>query len=183
MKKQMIELRPFEWKDAKELYEMLREQEVHQYLDMVLNTYQNYEEWLQKIEWLEILGEAYHRCVWNEEEKLIGEIYLINMDQENRRAEMGTWIGRNYWGKGYNRLIKERVLSEAFTRLYLETILLFMQKENQRSIRSLQRLPYITKPLNEQYQDLIKYKEYKLGKTIELLIVKKEDFFSSSSFA
>ena len=180
MEYKQVVLKPFKWDDAPLLYEMIKVTEVHRYLDMIVDTYENYAKWLQHIEWLEYIGEAYHRTIWNEINQCIGEVYLTNMDQETGVAEIGTWIGEEYWGKGYNHSIKERVLFEAFTDLKIVAVLFFVQEENHRSIRSILKMPYISEAKTESYQKMIQYKEYKIGKPIKLWVVKKEDFLQSS---
>ena len=53
--------------------------------------------------------------------KLVGAIGLT-IDGENESAELGYWIGRSYWGRGYATEAAETVLMYGFTELGLNRI-------------------------------------------------------------
>jgi len=53
---------------------------------------------------------------------LIGSVGLRDIDQEHRQAELGFWIGRDWWGKGYAREAARAVLHFGFNALELNRI-------------------------------------------------------------
>lgn len=53
---------------------------------------------------------------------LIGSIGLRDIDREHLQAELGFWIGREWWGKGYAREAATAVIGFAFDSLGLNRI-------------------------------------------------------------
>jgi len=171
-----IDLKEFSWHWAEQMYQLINDEQVYHFLDLHLDNYTKFQKWLQEIEWSERLDIAFHRIIFNKTGKLIGGIFLHNMDQQKKYAEMGTWLGKDYWGLGYNDLAKKEMLKIAFTKFNLDTILLFVDVNNLRSIHSLQKLSYVTDDFDKRYKNIKKYKEYKLVKPLHLYLVNKKDF-------
>jgi [ribosomal protein S5]-alanine N-acetyltransferase len=53
---------------------------------------------------------------------LIGSVGLRDIDPEHRQAELGFWIGRDWWGQGYAREAARAVLRLGFETLELNRI-------------------------------------------------------------
>lgn len=56
---------------------------------------------------------------------------------------LGTWLGKPYHGKGYNKLAKDSFFSELFYELDIETIFMRIRKINIRSIKAAEKLQYV----------------------------------------
>ena len=69
---------------------------------------------------------------------LVGTIGL-DLNSEHARAEMGYWIGRPYWGKGYASEAAERVLRYGFETLGLHRIHAMHFARNPASGRVMQK--------------------------------------------
>jgi ribosomal-protein-alanine N-acetyltransferase len=54
--------------------------------------------------------------------RLIGCVGLRDIDREHRQAELGFWIGREYWGQGYAREAAKAVIGYGFEVLDLNRI-------------------------------------------------------------
>lgn len=54
---------------------------------------------------------------------------------------LGTWIGKPYHGKGYNRPAKDAFFKELFNELGIETVFMRIREENIRSIKAAEKLP------------------------------------------
>jgi RimJ/RimL family protein N-acetyltransferase len=91
----------------------------------------------------EKLGKQYSRVILNEDEHLIGVITLKDINETNKTSHIGTWIGHQYWGRGYNSLAKSEILYTAFTVLNLEKIYAGAKLSNIRSQKAQEKLPYI----------------------------------------
>ena len=104
---------------------------------------QQYEEYLfltkQMIE-AEERGELISRTILDEWGNPIGTITLY--DVANQAGFLGTWLGKPYHGKGYNHLAKQHFFEELFFELEIETIFLRIKKENIRSFKAAQKMPY-----------------------------------------
>ncbi|XJZ25835.1 GNAT family N-acetyltransferase [Bacillota bacterium Lsc_1132] len=106
----------------------------------------SYEEFLfmtkQTIE-AEERGELISRTILDEWGAPIGTINLY--DIENNAGFLGTWLGKPYHGKGYNSPAKDAFFKELFFEMGIETIFMRIKKENIRSIKAAEKLPYVVK--------------------------------------
>ncbi|HEY4552387.1 MAG TPA: GNAT family N-acetyltransferase [Bacillaceae bacterium] len=106
----------------------------------------SYEEFLfltkQTIE-AEERGELISRTILDEWGNPIGTINLYDI-QENA-GFLGTWIGKPFHGKGYNHGAKEAFFQELFFEKSIHTVYMRIRKENIRSRRAAEKLPYTIK--------------------------------------
>ncbi|HEK9102977.1 GNAT family N-acetyltransferase [Bacillus pfraonensis] len=104
----------------------------------------SYEEFLfltkQTIE-AEERGELISRTILDEWGNPIGTITLF--DVQEKAGFLGTWLGKPYHGKGYNKLAKDAFFSELFYELDIETIFMRIRKVNIRSIKAAEKLSYV----------------------------------------
>jgi ribosomal-protein-alanine N-acetyltransferase len=75
--------------------------------------------------------------------QLIGITGLSDFSHRDRRAVVGTWLGREHWGSGANRESKALVLAMGFRALRLNRITALASPQNVRSIAALQRLGFV----------------------------------------
>jgi [ribosomal protein S5]-alanine N-acetyltransferase len=68
-----------------------------------------------------------------------GVIDLKGIDYVNKKADLGYWIGEEYWGKGIATASVRLVISYAFSELGLEEIYAYVFPENKASIRVLEK--------------------------------------------
>jgi [ribosomal protein S5]-alanine N-acetyltransferase len=71
--------------------------------------------------------------------QLIGTIGLREIDQEHLQAEMGFWIGTDWWGKGYATEAAKRVIRFGFEELGLNRIYAHHMVRNPASGRVLEK--------------------------------------------
>jgi [ribosomal protein S5]-alanine N-acetyltransferase len=72
----------------------------------------------------------------------VGVIGLNELSRRDRRAMVGTWLGRDHWGSGVNAESKALVLHLAFAVCGLERVGAYSNPENVRSTRALERLGF-----------------------------------------
>lgn len=82
-------------------------------------------------------GADFHMAVRLEGGELVGMCAIANIDNTNMRAEIGYWIGRRHWGKGYGKEAVRLMLHFAFETLRLNRICAKVIIGNERSIRLL----------------------------------------------
>ena len=70
---------------------------------------------------------------------LVGIIGLKNIHIENRKANLGYWIGESFWGNGIASESVELVINYAFSVLKLEEVYAYVYSQNKRSIRVLEK--------------------------------------------
>ena len=68
----------------------------------------------------------------------MGIIGLKNIHIENRKANLGYWIGDSFWGNGIASESAELVINYAFSVLKLEEVYAYVYSQNKRSIRVLE---------------------------------------------
>jgi ribosomal-protein-alanine N-acetyltransferase len=72
----------------------------------------------------------------------IGLTGLSEFARRDRRAFVGTWLGRGHWGTGANRESKALVLRLAFDVLGLHRVSAYANPENARSVAALERIGF-----------------------------------------
>jgi RimJ/RimL family protein N-acetyltransferase len=87
-------------------------------------------------------GESISRTIVDEWGSPIGTINLYDIKEKS--GFIGTWIGEPYFGKGYNQKAKTAFFLELFNELGIETVYMRIKKENTRSQKAAEKLPYVT---------------------------------------
>jgi RimJ/RimL family protein N-acetyltransferase len=88
-------------------------------------------------------GERLEFVIAGEDGQPIGITGLSEFSERDRRAVVGTWLGRPYWGTGANQESKALVLSVGFRSLGLQRISAYAHPGNERSVRALERLGFV----------------------------------------
>jgi RimJ/RimL family protein N-acetyltransferase len=129
--------------ECHELYDLLSHPDVFPF---VRQKAASYEEFLfltkQTIE-SEERGELISRTIGDEWGNPIGTINLF--DIQDNAGFLGTWLGKPYHGKGYNKPAKEAFVQELFYELGMETVFMKIRKANVRSQKAAEKLPYVVK--------------------------------------
>jgi ribosomal-protein-alanine N-acetyltransferase len=73
----------------------------------------------------------------------IGVVGLSELARRDRRAVVGTWLGRRWWGTGANAEAKALVAQLAFRHLGLERLGAYADIENARSQAALERIGFV----------------------------------------
>jgi RimJ/RimL family protein N-acetyltransferase len=138
-------LRPFELSDAGDVQRLAGERAV---ADTTLNIPHPYEDGMA-VEWISThrplfeAGElANFAVVVREGQTLIGAMGLM-LSRKFERGELGYWIGRPYWNKGYCTEAGRTILRYAFETLNLNRVHASHLRRNPASGRVLQKLGMI----------------------------------------
>ena len=99
-------------------------------------------EWVASLERKRESGERLELAIAGEDDRLLGITGLSELSGRDRRAVVGTWLGRPHWGSGANRESKALVLALAFRRLRLLRVTAFAHPENARSLTALERIGF-----------------------------------------
>jgi RimJ/RimL family protein N-acetyltransferase len=70
---------------------------------------------------------------------LVGTISLKNINLVDKKANLGYWIGEQYWGRGIATECITLVICYAFSELELEEVSAYVFPENKASIRVLEK--------------------------------------------
>jgi ribosomal-protein-alanine N-acetyltransferase len=88
-------------------------------------------------------GDRLEFAIDHREAGVIGVTGLSEFSLRDRRAVVGTWHGREWWGKGANRQSKTLVLALAFAGLGLDRVTAWCGTDNGRSQKALERLGFV----------------------------------------
>ena len=78
----------------------------------------------------------------NSDQQIIGTCTLSHVDANNRRAELGYALNRNYWGNGYMGEALVALIDYAFVNLNLHRLEADVDPRNEKSIRALESLGF-----------------------------------------
>ena len=84
----------------------------------------------------------YEFFIVDADDRPLGVTGLTELSDRDRRAVVGTWLGRPYWGTGANRESKELILHVAFRALGLQRVSAYAHPENTRSLAALEKLGF-----------------------------------------
>ncbi len=104
------------------------------------------------------------------ENKLIGAISLMHIDCKNKNAELGYWLGKKYWGKGYMTEAVKLMLKFAFEKLKLHRIYANLFEKNVASRRVLEKASFKLEGIMREH----KYRYNKWHNELKFGILKKE---------
>ncbi len=160
-----IILRPFNLSDAKEVQRQAGNPKVaattatipHPYLDGMA------EDWISKhSKWFE-QGDAVDWAIELKKTKALVGCISLGIDKINSRAEIGFWVGEEFWGNGYCSEATVEAIRYGFDILSLNKINSRHMAENPGSGRVMQKAGM----LQEGY---LKQHMYKNGKFVDVVV-------------
>lgn len=129
--------------DADALFELGRDPDVSRYF-----SWGPYTERVQAAAFVERMaeqresGERLEFVIAGEQDEPLGITGLSEFSRRDRRAVVGTWLGRPYWGTGANAESKALILALGFRVLGLQRISAYAHPDNARSVRALEKLGF-----------------------------------------
>lgn len=126
---------------AKALFPLLQHPEVFPYVREKAQTLEDYCRLTEQAIIEELHGRMISRTIISEYKQPIGIINLVNI--EANTGFLATWIGKPFFGKGYNHQAKIAFLGELFAISTIETVYLKIRKTNTRSLRANAKLAFI----------------------------------------
>ncbi|WP_413375109.1 GNAT family N-acetyltransferase [Alkalihalobacillus sp. 1P02AB] len=128
--------------DCHVLYDYLIDPAVFPYVRQKANSYDEFVFLTKQTVEAEERGELISRTVTDEWGAPIGTINLF--DISDNAGFLGTWVGKPFFGKGYNKLAKDAFFDELFYSCDIQTVFMRIRKENIRSFQAAKKLPYCT---------------------------------------
>jgi len=168
-------LKQLDLNDASTLFELMQHPEVFPYVREKAETIDQFYFLTKQVIEKELANEIISRTICTEYGEPIGSISLYNI--KNKAGFLNTWLGKPYFGKGYSQYSKEKFFSELFYETEIETIYLKIRKDNIRSLKSTEKLPYATFA-NHSYLDI--YEQINQHKEMfDLYVVEKHNYLST----
>jgi [ribosomal protein S5]-alanine N-acetyltransferase len=138
--------------DAARLFELASDSEVTRFFSWGPYTAQS-----QAVDYISNLarkradGSRLEFVIEHPEAGVIGVTGLSEFAVRDRRAVVGTWHGREWWGSGANRQSKTLVLALAFAGLRLGRVTAWCGTDNGRSQTALERLGFVHEGVLRQW--------------------------------
>jgi ribosomal-protein-alanine N-acetyltransferase len=129
--------------DAEALYRMGADPEVVSWFSW--GPYTDIAQAREFIDWLAAArasGERLEFVIAGEDDEPLGITGLSEFSMRDRRAVVGTWLGREHWGTGANRESKDLILALAFGPLGLLRVTAHAHPGNERSMRALDKMGF-----------------------------------------
>ena len=161
------------------LYELMTHPEVFPYIRQKANTVDELYFITKQTMEAEENGELISRTILDEFQQPIGTINLF--DIEENHGFLATWIGKPYFGKGYNRVAKEAFFDELFFNHFIDGIFMKVRKTNVRSLKAVLKLPYIALA-NQAYPEVFG-KINPVEEIYDLFVISRENYMSYQQFA
>lgn len=171
-----ITLQPHSLTNADRIFTLTSAPEIKEALGLQVNTVHDTIDFLQAVMAEELEGKTVSRAIINEDGELIGITTLMFIDRESASCSLGTWIGHEYWGQGYNTASKYAILQTAFAELDLDRVFIGARLVNKRSQAAQKKLPFITWNVEADYPDVHAALEKKEGQPCLLNVVHRADF-------
>lgn len=160
-----IKLRRPQLSDADNIYKNLQDKETVRWT-FIPQPYKKQDaiKWIRKTHYRIINKKEYHfAIVLKTENRVIGAIALMAIDWKNKNAELGYWLGKRYWGKGFTTEAVKLILRFAFEKLKLRRIHAFSFEENIASRRVLEKCGF-------KLEGIMREGRYKDGRWHNMLI-------------
>ena len=120
-------IRRFKIEDAHDVYESCNDYEVAKTTLGIPFPYtlEMAESWITKLSQREEEGTSYEFAICFKENpnKIIGCIALTDVNPKAKRAEMGYWINRSYWGQGIATEAAKCMINFGFNKIGLHSII------------------------------------------------------------
>ncbi|WP_211655385.1 GNAT family N-acetyltransferase [Planococcus alpniumensis] len=121
-------------------------------------------------------GTRIARVILNEHAQLVGLTDLMFIDHAKKSCHIGTWIGQEYWGQGFNEASKVEILKIAFEELGLSRVFAGARTVNIRSQKAQEKLPFISLNVEGEFPEEHQALENKEKQPCILHVFRKEDF-------
>ncbi len=152
-----LTLRQLVINDDQEILTLRSDREINKYLDrQISETIDDARSFINKIT---ESNSFYWAITLSGKNVLIGTICLFDFSDENDKCEIGFELLTNFQGQGIMKEAVEKVIDYAFNIIKVQKIEAFLHKDNQRSIKLLEKLSFrnSNKP-DKTNPDLICYK-------------------------
>lgn len=164
--------------ETTELYHLLRHPEVFPFVRQKPASAEEYLFMTKQLMEEEQQGLTVSRTIVGDYGQPIGTISIF--DVADGAGFLGTWIGKQYQGKGYNQKAKYDFLCELFFELDFHTVFLRIRTQNTRSQAAAMKLPYVIDAAETHPQLLaeinageVQYNLYKIPRDLFYLVTKK----------
>lgn len=137
--------------DAERMFALASDPDVTRFFAWDYRRQRDAEAWIAGLTGRRDRGELLELAVDLRGEGIVGATGLSELARRDRRATVGTWLGRAHWGTGINEESKALVAALAFGPLGIERLTAHASAGNGRSQRALERLGFVREGVLRSY--------------------------------
>lgn len=163
----LIRLRQLRKSDASSIQENANNRKIGQNVPLIPHPYTLSDalEWIKTTHSLSRKATGYNFGIENRQTReVVGCIGLKNINRADKNAEVGYWLGEQFWGKGYMTEAVNLILGYLFRDLRLRRVYAIVNAANIGSIRVLEKNGFIREGtfrkacmLNRRWTDVYAY--------------------------
>jgi ribosomal-protein-alanine N-acetyltransferase len=130
--------------DEQEIFTLRSDSEINKYLDrQISDTIDDARNFINKINENSRKNDSlYWAITLSNKTVLVGTICLFGFSDKNGKCEIGYELLPNFQGQGIMREAVEKVIDYAFNTINVEEIEAYLHRDNQRSIKLLEKLSF-----------------------------------------
>ena len=143
MKVKKYILKEIEDSDINKIHKGLSDPDVTKYYAVHFSTL---EETKEQMEWYSNLKKSGTGLWWGiydeSDNQFCGAGGFNDLDKQNKKAEIGLWLYKEYWGKGILKKVMPQLFEKEFTDLGLNRIEGFVVSDNQKCKTALEKINF-----------------------------------------
>lgn len=171
-----VTLVPHKLDFCEDIYRMSSAPPVKEALGLPDGTVEDTRQFVRQAMQQEREGVTVPRVILDGHGNLIGLTDLMFIDHSKKSCHIGTWIGHDYWGQGYNEASKIEILRIAFEELGLDYVFAGAREVNVRSQKAQAKLPFIRLGVEKEFPEEHHALEKKEKQPCVLNVFAKTDF-------
>lgn len=141
MQTERLILRPLEMNDVDTITDLLQGDDIHKNIQSLPYpyTHTDAENFIQSTYEERDKGTGYIFGIIRREDGVLIGVTGIHPKASHRRAELGYWLGKKYWGQGYMTEVARRIIQYGFEELDLNRIFARCYTHNVASAKVMQK--------------------------------------------
>ncbi len=137
---------------ADTLHDLISNREVSKSLTIEISSYKDFLDYLRYLHSQWELNRDFSYAIINKStEEPIGQVSLYNLNFLHNRAEIGLWIGNQFWNKGYGNDTLNTLVDYAFKQLSMNRLQAHIFTTNARSIHLFEKLNFQREGVQRQF--------------------------------
>jgi [ribosomal protein S5]-alanine N-acetyltransferase len=159
LRTERLTLRQLVINDEQEIFTLRSDSEINKYLDrQVSKTIEDARNFINMVnENINKNDSLYWAITLSDNNKLVGTICLFNFSDENDKCEIGYELLTKFQGRGIMKEAVEKVIDYAFNTIKVQKIEAFFHRDNQSSIRLLDKFSFKQSNEPDQAPELMCY--------------------------
>lgn len=142
---QKIILRPLSGSDAEKMHEYSKEPKLNKYSGpyKASKSIEDAREYIKECNEKLKEGVSYHFGIYiKNNEEFVGVIGFFDLDKESKKGELGFWVAKDFWNKGYMSEAVDLITRFIFKELRYKKIYSIFHELNKSVERILQKVGY-----------------------------------------